>query len=106
MKNLKCPPGLKTAGKAFWRKANSEFTFETAADFERLRSAATCIDQIRLGEKVLEEEGLFVTDRWDQKKEHPASKMIRENKTLFCRIIRELGLDLQSEQESRIPGRY
>jgi len=39
-------------------------------------------------------------------KEHPAAKVIRDNRIIFCRIIRELALDIETPSESRPPRAY
>lgn len=103
---VKIPSGLKTPGRKFYKKVLEEYELPETHDLERLFMAAKCIDEIADDEKTVKEEGRFIEDRFNQKREHPASKAIRDNKTLFCRIIRELGLDLATAQESRIPGRY
>ncbi len=41
-----------------------------------------------------------------QVREHPAAKALRETRLLFCRLVRELGLDLEPPEESRIPRQY
>ena len=106
MKILKSPGGLKAHGKKFWKKAFSEFELDMAHDFERLFMACRCLDEIAADEKLVSLEGRFMEDRFHQKREHPASKSIRENKTLFCRIIRELGLDITTPGDSRPPRQY
>ena len=104
--NAKIPSGLKVPGRKFYKKVLEEYDLPETHDLERLFMAARCLDEVAEDEKTVKAEGRFIFDRFQQKREHPASKAIRDNKTLFCRIIRELGLDLATAQESRIPGRY
>ena len=105
MKTPRAPTGLKTPGKKFWRKVLSEYQLEEAHDLERLFQACGCLDQINECEEIVKTEGRFVLDRFLQKKENPASKAVRDNKVLFCRILRELALDI-AVPDSRIPRQY
>lgn len=75
-------------------------------DLERLFQACGCLNEIFEAEKIVKAEGAFIEDRFRQKKEHPAMKQIRDNKNLFCRIVRELGLDIHEVGESRPPRQY
>jgi phage terminase small subunit len=98
--------GLKAPGKRFYERARSENELEECHDLERLEMACHCLDEIAKDEKIVKKEGRYIEDRFKQKREHPAAKAIRENKIIFCRIIRELGLDLVTPDESRPPRRY
>jgi phage terminase small subunit len=99
------PEFLKEQGKNFYQKVAVASELEEEIDLKRLEMAAGCYDVILISEKRVEADGHFVKDRYGQLKEHPALKTIRENKTVFCRIIRELGLDLEIE-DSRPPRQY
>ena len=107
MKIPRAPAGLKAPGKKFWKKVlTNDCEFSETHDFERLKMAGRCLDEIDHDEKVVAKEGRFIEDRFKQKKEHPAAKAIRDNKILFCRIIRELGLDIVQPGDSRLPRQY
>jgi P27 family predicted phage terminase small subunit len=99
------PKDLKKAGKAFWQSVMKENDLRESHDLARLEMAAKCLDDIASAEDQIKKGGLFVADRYGQMKENPAAKTIRENRIIFCRIIRELGLDLEI-QESRPPRLY
>jgi len=100
------PAGLKQAGRDFWNKAHSEFILTAAHDLERLQQACECLDVIREAKEKVEADGNFIRDRFMQIREHPGLKTIRDFRILFCRIIRELGLDSENPQESRPPRIY
>lgn len=106
MKIPKVPNGLQSHGKKFFKKVLSEYVLTEGHDLERLFMACRCLDEIADAEKVVTEEGRFIEDRFQQKGEHPAAKSIRDNKIIFCRIIRELGLDIEGSQDSRPPRQY
>lgn len=106
MKIKKSPPGLKKSGKKFWREVMAEFDIEKSYDLSRVRMACTCLDDIDESEKSIKSDGLFLKDRFQQIRENPASKTIRDNKLLFVKIIRELGFDIDTPGDSRQPRRY
>lgn len=106
MKNQKTPCGLQANGKRFYGKVLNEYEITESHDLERLFMACRCLDEISNDEGVVKKEGRFIEDRFHQRREHPAVKTIRDNKTLFCRIIRELALDITQPVDSRPPRQY
>ena len=106
MKAAKTPAGLQANGCKFWEKILGEYILEEAHDLERLSMACKCLDDIHQGEEQIKLDGMYVRDRYGQVKEHPAAKVIRDNRIIFCRIIRELALDIETPSESRPPRAY
>ena len=104
MKDL--PDELKTAGRAFWSKAMKENDLTAAHDETRLLMACKCLDECAAIEAQIEADGRFVRNRYNSLIEHPGLKGLRDFRTLFVRIIREMGLDLEPPGESRPPRRY
>ena len=96
---------MKKSGRKFFKKVQLEYVFEETHDIERLAQAASCLDEISLAEQVLEKDGRFFTTKSGIVREHPALKAIRDFRTLFVRIVRELALDIDVP-ESRPPARY
>lgn len=103
---IKTPSDLEKSGRQFWKKVTSEYVLTEAHDLERLKMACRCLDEIAEAEQEVKINGMFVTNRYGNRVEHPAVKSMRDNRTLFCRIIRELGLDLETGPESRPPRQY
>jgi len=66
---------------------------------KELELGCGCLDQIAEGEQVLKTDGLFILNRYKVKIENPAGESVRKNKVIFCRIIRELGLDLEGTED-------
>lgn len=106
MKTPRPPDTLKASGKKFWNKVLSVYLLSDAHDLKRLELAGGCLDEIADGEVELDADGLFIKNRYGMKVEHPAAKSIRENKIVFCRIVRELGLDLDTGEGSRPRRQY
>ena len=103
---MRMPSGLGTNGKRFWKKVLTEFQLVDSHDLERLSMCAKCLDVIHEAETRLSVDGLFVENRYGTSTEHPGCKMVRDNKLLFVKIIRELGLDLNTAEPSRPPRQY
>jgi len=96
---------LHKIGAAFRKKVLAEFDFEKTHDFRRLDLACSCLDRIETCRQKIEEEGLFVTNRFQEQKENPAAKAEREQKIIFIRILRELNLDFHEVPDTRPPRR-
>lgn len=96
---------LGKVGQEFRKGVLRERQFDESHDFRRLDLACGCLDIIKECREKIDEEGLFILDRFQVLKEHPAIKVEREQKIVFCRIIRELNLDLPAE-DSRPPKLY
>jgi phage terminase small subunit len=104
--DIKIPKSLKKCGRDFFKKVLTEFDdLQDIHDLERLAMAAKCLDDIHEAEKQIKSDGAFIRDKFGQLKEHVAGKIKRENRTIFCRIIRELGLDLEVP-DPRPPRQY
>jgi phage terminase small subunit len=103
LKTPRAPTILKQKGKIFWRKVLSEYDLSDAHDLERLKMACRCLDELNDVEMQVETDGLFQIDRYGGIKEHVGLKTIRNFRLLFCRIIREMGLDTAVIPEPRIP---
>jgi P27 family predicted phage terminase small subunit len=106
MKLIRVPRGLKAAGKKFWKKVLSEYELQDSHDLERLAMACKCLDDLVEIEERVETDGRFVKNRYGTPVEHPGCKMIRDNRMLFIKIIRETGLDLTTVTDARPPRQY
>lgn len=106
MKIPKSTIKLSRAGAKLRRNVLKEIRFEESHDFTRLDLLAHTFDQILECQNTIEKEGIFIKDRFMQPRENPALKSQRDLKVVFCRIIRELNLDLQPGKEPRVPSLY
>lgn len=106
MNNPESSIKLGKVGSKFRRDVLKEFRFDGTHDYHRLDLASHCRDRIEQCRKVIDKEGPFILDRFQVQKEHPAIKVEREQKIVFCRIIRELNLDIQEPADSRPPKLY
>ncbi len=63
-------------------------------------------DTAKEARRTVEKEGAYFKDRFGQIKSHPAIQVEQKSKNLFRLLLRELGLDLQSPEDSRPPRQY
>jgi hypothetical protein len=100
---MKYPRNLKKAGRRFYRTVLSEFVFEDCHDLERLAQAAACLDEIALAEEIIEKDGRYFKTQAGVIRPHPGLATIRDFRTLFIRITRELSLDTEAIEAPRPP---
>jgi len=87
----------------FYENVTKQFVLE-AHHRGILREACDCLHRIHEARRRIDQDGgAYYLDRFEQPKSHPALKVEKENRTLFARLIRELGLDIS--EETRPPGR-
>lgn len=60
---------------------------------QMLRLACDCLDRIEMARAALARDGDIIKDRYGCPKQHPAARMLEQNKLLFARLLRELKLD-------------
>ena len=102
----KPPKTLKKAGRKHWKLILKDYLLEEEHHLKLLELASSCVDQIAEDEKLLQETGPYFVDRFNQPKERPESKRIKDNKVLYCRVMRELNLDIEPPKENRPPALY
>jgi phage terminase small subunit len=72
--------------------------------------AAAAWDRAVEAKAIIDKDGSIILDRFEQKKSHPAVEIERQSMITFSRLLRELGLDLISPEDSRPltyrPGNY
>jgi P27 family predicted phage terminase small subunit len=107
MKNSipRSPTTLKASGRKFWAKVHGNFEMENEHSLKLLEQAAQCLDRLDEVAMIITKEGLCTLDRFGQQRAHPAILIERDQKALFVRIIRELGLDIPAP-DTRPPRRY
>src|SRR5215472_526695 len=91
----KPPTGLSPAPKRWWLAVQRDFAIEDPAGLELLCGASQCLDRIREARATIKAEGLFTTDRFGQRRSHPAVLIERDARTGFLASLRALHLDLE-----------
>lgn len=93
---------LSVAAAKWYREVAGEYQLESH-HLRLLEAAAGAWDRIQTARALLDSEGLVVLDRFGQKRPHPAAAIERDNKVLFCRLLRELRLNDEGPQDPRPP---
>lgn len=99
---IKAPEYLSKNSKDFFNKIIKEYSLEEH-HIKTLILACECLDRIEEARLQIETDGAYFEDRFQKPKPHPALKTEEQNKIIFTRLIRELGLDI--EQGNRESGR-
>jgi P27 family predicted phage terminase small subunit len=97
------PRSLGDEGKAYWKKIQSEFDVPEH-QFDLLAAACQQLDRAAEAREKIACEGVTALDRFGQAKTHPAVDIERNAHLAFCRLQRELGLDI-APPSSRPPAR-
>jgi phage terminase small subunit len=100
----KPPTGLSRRSARLWRQVTEEFEL-SAAELELLRSGLVALDRADEAARVLASEGLTISDRYGGCKAHPLLDVESRNRTLFSRIVAQLGVKATVETVRRSGGK-
>jgi P27 family predicted phage terminase small subunit len=101
-KPVEPPKHLGKRSKTFWRQLNEQFVFEPH-DLERLRIVCESLDQIDAAQVSISRDGVVVQDRYGCPKANPAVAVARDARGVVLRGLRELCVDVDVPEESRLP---
>ena len=93
----KAPDGLSTRARRLWRDVLAEYEL-SAAELEVLRSALVALDRADQAAAVVDAEGVVVVDRYGSPKAHPATDIEARNRTIFARLVAQLGVKVTPER--------
>ena len=104
MKNSgpKPPSGLSREARQWWRKITAEWELDDAA-LLLLESGLECFDRMREAQAQIKRDGITLTDRFGQVKQHPATLVERDSKSGMLRNLKALNLELEPLNDR--PGR-
>lgn len=98
------PATLGKAGKAYWKTVFESFEVERH-HVDLLESACHQLDRAESSRAVIASEGVTTIDRFGQARVHPAVEAERQAHLTFCKLQRELGLDVLPPEQTRGPRR-
>lgn len=106
-KALRPPEHLSEYAARWWVGIAKRYEFE-AHHYELLTRAAESLDRCRQAREYVDKYGMSYGDPAKNPKMRPECLVQRDQAVLFARLIRELNLDVEPPQETRIPrgGRY
>jgi P27 family predicted phage terminase small subunit len=103
MKRPKIPEYIGDAGRAWLRRVYSSDNVSISLhDMDALWAAASCLDRIEQARDAITEHGIICRTADDSLKPNPACAIERDQKTLFARLSREIGLFVTAP-DIRIP---
>ena len=102
-KTIKPPHGISQAAKKLWRDLTKEYDISDPAGLAILAAGIHSFDRSAQAKKILDAEGPVVTDKFGQRKCHPAATVELSNRAAWLNAIRMLNLDV--EVSNRGPGR-
>jgi P27 family predicted phage terminase small subunit len=88
----KPPTHLSADAKKLWGRLYSDFALDDAAGLLLLQSACESYDRLQEARKILAKDGAVVTDRWGQRKPHPAAGVERDARNQMHSALRLLKL--------------
>jgi P27 family predicted phage terminase small subunit len=98
----KAPKSLSAEAKVWWRKILADYELDHHG-LLLLESALQSFDRMRQAQALLDKEGIVLTDRFEQKKPHPATVIERDSKAAMVRTFQALHLDIEPLHDK--PGR-
>ena len=88
----KPPRHLSREAEAWWRAVLAEYDLGPS-DLKLLQAAAEAWDRAQEARQIVERDGAYVRDRFDQLKSHPAVEVERASRAQFEKLLRALRLD-------------
>lgn len=99
MKTKEKPPThLSAEAKRLWARLLADYRLDDAAGLLLLQSACEAFDRLQEARKVLDKEGAVMTDRWGQRKPHPAAGLERDARNQMHSALRLLKLEPGDEE--------
>lgn len=96
MKNskMKPPKELSAEAKRQWLLIVEQFDIDDAAGALLLNQAMQAFDEVLMAKQILKKDGTVITDRWGQRKQHPACLNLRDARNLMLRCLKQMNLDI------------
>ncbi|HEV3330625.1 MAG TPA: P27 family phage terminase small subunit [Bryobacteraceae bacterium] len=92
--STKAPKRLSAEAKRWWNAIVEEYEVSDSAGRLLLENALTAFDEMRKAQAIIAEEGQVVEDRFKQKRQHPATLVLRDSRNLMLRSLKQLNLDI------------
>ncbi|MBN1903728.1 MAG: P27 family phage terminase small subunit [Deltaproteobacteria bacterium] len=87
------PKHLKAEGKKFYQKIAMDYSIDDEAGKALLLTAAESWERCQQARKILKKEGLVLSDRFGQKKAHPACAIERDSRQQVISALKALNLN-------------
>jgi phage terminase small subunit len=90
---------LSPESRALYDRLVDEWRIVDSAGSCTLMVAMQALDRLHEAQALIASEGLMITDRFGQKKAHPATTVEREARAGLMQCFKALNLDLESLEE-------
>jgi len=87
------PSHLSAKAKAWWRKICSEWILDDPG-LLTLQSGLEAFDRMVEAQEILRQDGPVVSDRFGQRKQHPATLIERDSRSAMLSALKQLHLDI------------
>lgn len=92
MKKSSTPSHLSADGKRMFRELHSDYAIDDAAGFALLQAACEAFDRSQQARRRIDRDGAVLTDRFGQRKAHPACAIERDARGQMISALRALKL--------------
>lgn len=99
---IRPPRHLSDESRAWFASVTKDFELESH-HLMILRAAGEAWDRAQQAREILKRDGVTFVDRHGHIRPHPATVIERDQKVLFSRLVRELGLDVIEHDSTRPP---
>ena len=103
MKSNEAPQHLSTDAQDWWGAIQQEYGIEDNAGRLLLQTALEAFDRMKNAAEKIDEDGVAITDRFDQIKPHPLLPAERDARSQMLAALKQLNLDLEPLRDG--PGR-
>ena len=97
------PKALSLAARRLWRALVAEYRLDDVAAMAILTAGLEAFDRAAAAKELLDADGPVVTDRWGQRKVHPAASVERDSRAAWMSALKQLNLDVEPLRDG--PGR-
>jgi len=94
------PDGLSDQAKKLFIRLQKEWAISDSAGVLTLTTLVQAADRLWEAQRLLKAEGCITTDRWGQKKAHPATTIEREARAGMLACLKSLSLDWESLRDA------
>ena len=94
-RKISAPLDLSQEAQELWEILTTEYGIEDPGGQAILVTALRAHDRARHAQALIAADGLIQTDRWGQKKIHPAASVERDARSQWLLGLKQLGLDIE-----------
>lgn len=94
------PKGIGARARKLWKGLHGSWQF-APDELELLTLAVEACDRAHKAQALLDAQGVTITDRFGQAKEHPAVAIRTSAETSAARLLKQLGFHVEAERAVR-----